>query len=72
MFQRKKSLKLSQYIEQLYIAYMDVKGVDRLREVISKKIPKFLVYSDHNSDSFDKEAGWESEPGEWVGKEFSC
>lgn len=45
------------------------RGVDSLREVTSKKIPKFLVYGD--SDSFDKEAGWESEPGEWVGRDFS-
>lgn len=36
--------------------------VDRLREMTSEKMPEFLlVYSD--SDSFDKEASWESEPG---------
>lgn len=44
--------------------------VDRLREMTSEKIPEFLlVYSD--SDSFDKEASWESEPDYWAGKEFS-
>lgn len=46
------------------------RGVDRLREVTSKKIPEFLVYSD--SDSFDKEPGWKSEPSEWVGRKCSC
>lgn len=47
----------------LYIIYIWIERVvDRPREVTSKKIPKFLVCSD--GDSFDKEAGWGSEPGE--------
>ena len=38
-----------------------------MREVTSKKTPKFLVSSDR--DNFDKEASWENEPGKWAGKE---